>query len=447
MKILKIIAPILLALTILFCILFGFLSILREPIVKWHNENQEQAYYDWLEDIFGTYYGSNNNAEENNYYISSNMQAFEVESDVTTVKPYTPSTDAPLEFQVESSNPIQMKPSNDETITFNPENIIVITPSDDVNIISPKYTYSYSTTANALNFGSFPLLSLLFGDNIKPGSFIASLFIIITDCLVPSSIIFISVIILALYFVLLKTKTSIYVSGALGRIAKIFSIIAVSVGILASLGVCLFSLAPALECTVSLVKSLFDEHNAAYWSGIILALVDFLLSLAGIAVFFLIAICLIIFLVITIKSKQATKVQNKKSLVALCLISAVGTVVSSFVTLHFAMSTIFSITAYTIDLVRFGFTMREIISFVVQLSTALGLLILASSIAVGFIITLLKAIISLKRSRKKELYAYNSEELSLFDVPEEESTEGAEPSEDASTEENEIIESPVEESL
>lgn len=411
MKVIKKIAPILLILTIILCLLFCFLAVLRAPINNWHSENIREAYYEWLEDFFGIPFNENVNADESNLYISTNSTTFEVETDINTTTQYAPSIDEQPPLKFEATSPNSFVIIEDATILE--------------GVLLPRGTNHYSFSRNAFDYGFFPLLSTILNKLIPTsGSFLGSLFAVVCDCLVPATVIFISIIILALYFVLQKTKTSISPSGKFGKIAKIFSIISLGAGLLASLLICLLSLPVVIESTIALVKAPFDDYDAAYWSGIAVALVEFLLSLVNIAAFFLIAISMILFLVITIKSKQATKVQNKKSLVALCLISAVGTVASSFVTLHFAMSTIFSITANIIAFVRFGFAMRDVISFVVQLLTALGLLILASSIAVGFIITLLKAIISLKRSRKKELYAYNSDELALFDTPEE-STDGS----------------------
>ena len=54
MKVLKIIAPIILALVIVLCLLFGFLSILRAPINIWHGSNQTQTLFE----SFLSYYRS-----------------------------------------------------------------------------------------------------------------------------------------------------------------------------------------------------------------------------------------------------------------------------------------------------------------------------------------------------------------------------------------------------
>ncbi len=410
MKVLKKIAPILLIITIVFCLLFCFLTIVREPIREWYDNKLEDSYYDWLESLFGkNSYSSNTAEQQSSSYISSNISTFEPSSD--SIQTY----------------PIQTSPSND-TIVVKPGgeyNISVIVPSDD--FAHEEVTYytadSSNFVGNALSLGSLPLLSTFIGRLIKPVGFLASIYTIITNSLVPVSIIIISIIALAFYLAISKSKTSLYSSGALAKVLKIFSLIALGIGILASLFICLTCIPNVIFNIVDLFKALFHDNSITYWSKLSLTLVELLLGLTDVAVFFLITISQILFLIITIKSGKKTRLPSKKPLVALCLISAAGTVASSFVTLHFAMSTIFSITANIIAFVKFGFAMRDVISFVVQLLTALGLLILASSIAVGFIITLLKAIISLKRSRKKELYAYNSEELALFDTPEE-STDG-----------------------
>ncbi|MBE6664114.1 MAG: hypothetical protein E7602_06415 [Ruminococcaceae bacterium] len=427
MKVLKKIAPILLIITIVFCLLFCFLTIVREPIREWYDNKLEDSYYDWLESLFGkNSYSSNTAEQQSNSYISSNISTFEPSSD--SIQTY----------------PIQTSPSND-TIVVKPGgeyNISVIVPSDD--FAHEEVTYytadSSNFVGNALSLGSLPLLSTFIGRLIKPVGFLASIYTIITNSLVPVSIIIISIIALAFYLAISKSKTSLYSSGALAKVLKIFSLIALGIGILASLFICLTCIPNVIFNIVDLFKALFHDNSITYWSKLSLTLVELLLGLTDVAVFFLITISQILFLIITIKSGKKTRLPSKKPLIVLCVLSAIGTFVSAFVSFHFTVSIIISIIRIIILFFEYGATAQAIFSMIMLLFTSFGLIALALSVTVGFIITLAKVIISLKKSSKKELYAYNSEELSCFDVPEEINTSNDELVDDVLLDEGEKTE-------
>ena len=390
MKALKILAPILVALVIVLCLSFSFLSILRVPISNWHQDNLERYYNEFLDSIFSNLNRSASSTLDDSSSSSTDtnttdnwIKAEKVEnSDSITILRPTIQTDANTAFQ------------------------IVVTPAD-----STVSQQSYSAHAsNALEFAYFPLLGIILGDHFT------TLFNIFATCVIPAVIIFISVIILALYFALLKNKGSICTSGRLGKAARIFSILTNTVGIIASVFICLFSIPTVVQCVKSLVKSFTEDYDAMiHISGIILALVELLISLASIGVFFLIALSLTVFLIITVKSKQTTDMPNKKALKAACFVSVFGTIVSLFITLHFAITQMFSFVNLAISIINSGIS-SYIIYPIDQVLIILSLLVLAASITVGFIIALSKVIASLKKTSNKIYSAYNGNTPSMIDI-------------------------------
>ena len=108
-----------------------------------------------------------------------------------------------------------------------------------------------SANANTLGSGSLPLLSLLPICSGVLGTIVS----LITDSLVPFAIAIICALVLALYFVLVKTKTSLTVSGSLAKVLKIATIVLLCGGIFASLLILLPSLIIALSSVFSFIKA------------------------------------------------------------------------------------------------------------------------------------------------------------------------------------------------
>lgn len=330
MKVIKKIAPILLILTIVLCLLFCFLVILNVPISLWY-----------FNKVFNDYFGLSN------YYII-----------------------------------------NDSSLLFSGE--------------LPLLSY----IVEAIPYNDFsPVLD--------------TTFYIISSCLIPVTIIIISVIILAFFIALTKSKNSLFINGAIGKITKTISIIALFGTILASLFICIASLPNVILSIIDIFKGI------KYFPYLAISTIDFLLSIVSISVFFLIFVSSIFFLIITIKSWKKRRLPTKKALVPLCTLSIIGTAISSFVTLHLVIAQVIYIISTIIEFPhKYILTIEQsIINLSFNLLLSLGLIALILSITVGFITTLIKVIISLKKTSKKELYAYNSDELALFDTPEE-STDG-----------------------
>ncbi len=289
--------------------------------------------------------------------------------------------------------------------------------------------YSYLTlitraNANVLGSGSLPLLSIL----PISSSILDAIVSIITDSLVPFAIAIICALILALYFVLMKTKTSLSVSGSLAKVLKIVSIVLLGGGILTSLLILLPSLIMALFTVASLIIALFDAEAYTYWSSLFANLLVAIMSIITVLVFLFITAALAILLVILLKSKNQSTLVSKKVLIASTIISGVGAVASLLITLHYSYSRLASIIIYIFSKSTLWLNVNPNIIHVY----AFFLILLLICVFGGFVVYLIKSIFAIKQLKS----GVSANEDDSFEQNEEiEETENIE----ALTEENEAI--------
>ena len=284
-----------------------------------------------------------------------------------------------------------------------------------MNQISPAFDFnSYimlvnRASANVLGTGSLPLFSMLFvGGGVV--DFISSIVSLITDSFVPFAIAIVCALILALYFVLMKTKTSLNVSGSLAKVLKIATVVLLGGGILASLSILVLSLIIAIYSVFSFIAAIFDFNSYGYWSYLITNLMVATTSLVTVLVFFFITVALAILIILTLKSKSNSTVASKKALIVSTLISGVGIVISLLIGLHYAYTILASVV--------FSIIYKYSIGVRINYLTSALLVLLIACVFGGFLVNLIKSILAIKQSK-----AISLENGETENEPEEEAVE------------------------
>ena len=259
--------------------------------------------------------------------------------------------------------------------------------------------------ANVLGTGSLPILSLL-----PIGGFLNLIYSLITDSLVPFAITVVCALILVLYFVLMKTKTSLNVSGSLAKVLKIVTVVLLGGGILASLSILVLSLIMAIYSVFSFIAAIFDFNSYGYWSYLITNLMVATTSLVTVLVFFFITVALAILIILTLKSKSNSTVASKKALIVSTLISGVGIVISLLIGLHYTYTILASVV--------FSIIYKYSIGVRINYLTSALLVLLIACVFGGFLVNLIKSILAIKQSK-----AISLENGETENEPEEEAVE------------------------
>lgn len=384
MKALKIIAPILLALVIALCLLFSFLSILNAPLSIWYQNELERDVQEWFDSIIGkSTPRSSESLTNENVYFEQITDDYEHYGSGIVVHPNV------------TVEPIYVSKPMFE---------VVVPQNGQISLLGHVLGGSSNALINAIDL-----------------------------CLVPTVITFISAIILALYFILLKRKATISPSGKSGTVAKIFSIIANSIGILASILICINSILNLFLCIKSFIDAL--SYEFAFWPGLIVALVKLLSSFVNVGIYSVLTLSLIVFLVITIKSKR-TAVQTKKCLPSLGFLSFFGAAASFFTSL---LSLILGILGFAIACSNGYFSLSNMLNSIIALISYFYLPTLLASIGIGFMITFLKVIVSSKKSKSSEICASDFDETLTLDTHEQQVYKSKKSSYKITFEENDII--------